>query len=274
VECALWGDGPAVLALHGAMGGWDQGLLLARAAVGAPRFRFVAPSRPGYLRTPLGEARCPESQADLCAALLECLGVRDASVIAISGGGQCALQFALRYPDRCRALVMISACSATLQVRIPQLRFQFLKLLARMPRLAEYMSARARRNPDAAARRSIPDPVLRTSTLNDPEAGPLMAALQRSTMQHLAQRLPGTENDIQQSRASFSYPFEQISAPVLVLHGAEDEAVPVAQAKSLAGRVPEGTLFVVEGGRHTTLFTHLHQIRPRVAPFLDTYNPS
>ncbi len=67
------------------MGGGDQGVLLARAAVGVPRFRFVVPSRPGYLSTPLGEARTPESQADVCAALLDSLGMPEAAVIAISG---------------------------------------------------------------------------------------------------------------------------------------------------------------------------------------------
>ncbi len=29
VEAVAWGEGPAVVALHGAMGGWDQGVLLA-----------------------------------------------------------------------------------------------------------------------------------------------------------------------------------------------------------------------------------------------------
>jgi hypothetical protein len=48
VEYAEYGEGPAVLALHGAMGGWDQGLLLAR-TLAAGGHRFVGISRPGYL---------------------------------------------------------------------------------------------------------------------------------------------------------------------------------------------------------------------------------
>jgi pimeloyl-ACP methyl ester carboxylesterase len=64
VEYAEVGAGPAVLCLHGAMGGYDQSLLLARSA-GAPGFRYLAVSRPGYLGTPLSRGRTPEEQADL-----------------------------------------------------------------------------------------------------------------------------------------------------------------------------------------------------------------
>ena len=46
VEAVTWGEGPAVLSLHGAMGGYDQGILLAKTAI-SPRHRFIAVSRPG-----------------------------------------------------------------------------------------------------------------------------------------------------------------------------------------------------------------------------------
>ena len=52
VEHVTTGEGPALLALHGAMGGWDQASILAR-AIAPPGHRAIAPSRPGYLGTPL-----------------------------------------------------------------------------------------------------------------------------------------------------------------------------------------------------------------------------
>src|SRR5512133_1902046 len=72
VEWAEYGAGPAVLALHGAMGGWDQSLLLAR-TIAAGGHRFIGLSRPGYLGTPLAAGRSPEEQADLYAAALDVL---------------------------------------------------------------------------------------------------------------------------------------------------------------------------------------------------------
>ncbi|HWT78322.1 MAG TPA: alpha/beta fold hydrolase, partial [Candidatus Methylomirabilis sp.] len=133
VEYASFGDGPAVLALHGAMGGYDQGLILAR-TIGGPGYRFVAVSRPGYLGTPLSAGQAPEEQADLLADLLETLGIREAAVVAISGGGPSAMHFALRHRDRCWALVLISTCGGTIDTRVP-LSFQFTKLLVRWPTL-------------------------------------------------------------------------------------------------------------------------------------------
>ena len=73
VEMTTWGHGPAVLSLHGAMGGYDQGILLAKTAI-SPRHRFIAISRPGYLGTPLGAGRAAEEQADICAEILDHLG--------------------------------------------------------------------------------------------------------------------------------------------------------------------------------------------------------
>jgi pimeloyl-ACP methyl ester carboxylesterase len=167
---------------------------------------------------------------------------------------------------------MVSACSAPLNVRLP-LRFHLLKLMARFPVLGAAMRRRAADHPERAARRSISDPATRARTLDDPEAGPLMIALQRSAMDRMAQRLAGTQNDITQSRLPFDYPLEQVSVPALAVHGTADRAVPFAQARSLADRIPRAELMTIEGGEHASLFTHLQEIRTRVTQFLDTYTP-
>src|SRR5688572_25188150 len=107
VEHVVAGEGAPVLALHGAMGGWDQSLLLA-STLDLTRFRALALSRPGYLGTPLAAGRTPEAQADLYAATLDALGVARTAVIAVSGGGPSAIRFALRHRERCWALVLVS----------------------------------------------------------------------------------------------------------------------------------------------------------------------
>jgi pimeloyl-ACP methyl ester carboxylesterase len=274
VEYAAFGDGPVVVALHGAMGGCDQGLLLAR-AIGAAGFRYVALSRPGYLGTPLESGRTPAEQADLCVEVLDALGVRAAALAAVSGGGPCALQLALRHPDRCWGLVMVSACSDTLGNRLP-LAWYVLKLVARWPALAAVIRIQGRRSardPEAGARRSIPDPVVRARTLRHPEAGPLLAALQASTSDRTALRIAGTENDVRETRRALGYPFERIAAPVLAFHGVDDPIVPYAQAQALAARAPNAALVRVEGGGHVSLFTHLDAFRERVGAFLRANAP-
>ena len=56
IEFAESGDGPAVLLIHGAGGGFDQGLDLGAAFLG-DGYRVIAPSRFGYLGTPLPAER-------------------------------------------------------------------------------------------------------------------------------------------------------------------------------------------------------------------------
>ncbi len=257
VECAESGVGPAVLLLHGAIGGHDQGMLLGRAAVGWAGFRFISISRPGYLGTPLALGQTPQEQADLCADVLDALGVKQAAVIAVSAGGQTALQFALRYPKRCWGLIMVSACSAQLSVRLP-IMFHLMKVMAHMPGLL----ALTRRESAHQAR-----------SLSDPIAGRLLQALNLSTMDRMAQRLPGTENDITQSRQYFAYPLDRIAAPVLIVHGTADEAVPYEQASSLASKVPKSELLTIQGGEHLALFTNRRQIQQRVMHFLLANTP-
>jgi pimeloyl-ACP methyl ester carboxylesterase len=101
------GHGAPVLVVHGSGGGFDQGLALADAF--APKdARLIAPSRFGYLRTPLPADASPAAQADAFACLLDGLRIeRAVAVIGVSAGAMSAAQFALRHPQRTRALALV-----------------------------------------------------------------------------------------------------------------------------------------------------------------------
>ena len=108
IEYATLGEGRPVLVIHGIFGGFDQGLVAARGQL-EEGFRAIVPSRFGYLRTPLPGDASPAAQADAFECLLDALGIEQAAIIATSAGGTSAIQFALRHPDRCSALVLISS---------------------------------------------------------------------------------------------------------------------------------------------------------------------
>ncbi len=106
IEYAIAGDGPAVLVVHGAGGGFDQGLEFARTLAGSG-FRVIAMSRFGYLRTPLPADASAAAQADAHACLLDALNLPAAAIVGASAGAPSSMQFALRHPQRCTALVLL-----------------------------------------------------------------------------------------------------------------------------------------------------------------------
>ena len=106
IEYAEIGDGPPILLVHGAGGGYDQGLDLGM-PLARSGFRVIAMSRFGYLRTPLPADASAVTQADAHAALLDALKIDRAAVMGASAGGPSAMQFALRHADRCSALVLL-----------------------------------------------------------------------------------------------------------------------------------------------------------------------
>jgi pimeloyl-ACP methyl ester carboxylesterase len=258
------GAGPAVLAIHGAMGGWDQSLILAR-AVGPAGHRTIAVSRPGYLGTPLDGGAAPEQQADSYCDLLDQLGVAQAASIAISGGGPSAIQFAIRHPQRCRALVLISTVAGPTGAGVP-LSFRLFMALARRPWFAARMRRRAGRA-RAISRRAIRDPERRARALADPEVAAWFGDLRASVADRLALRLAGTKNDFLVT-GTRTYPLEEIRVPTLVVHGARDRVVPFAHGARLAARIPGAHFLPLDDGEHYCVFTHRGAIQGRVAAFL------
>jgi 2-hydroxy-6-oxonona-2,4-dienedioate hydrolase len=101
VEVAESGSGPPVLVVHGTGGGFDQGMMAAKGAFGIG-YLVIAPSRFGYLRSPMPADASHAAQADTLAALLDALEMPRAVVVAVSAGAQPATQLALRHPARVR----------------------------------------------------------------------------------------------------------------------------------------------------------------------------
>ena len=106
IEYATVGEGNPVLVIHGTAGGFDQGLDMAR-ALAQHGYELIAPSRFGYLASQPRTDISVAAQADAYVQLLNHLGAGKVSIVAISAGAWSALDFASRYPDRCRALVLI-----------------------------------------------------------------------------------------------------------------------------------------------------------------------
>ncbi len=106
IEYEEAGQGVPLLMIHGSGGGHDQGMLFAR-DFAAQGIRVIAPSRFGYLGTPLPADASPPAQADAHACLLDALGIQRAAVLGASAGALSAMQMAIRHPDRISALILL-----------------------------------------------------------------------------------------------------------------------------------------------------------------------
>lgn len=252
VEYAVVGTGPAVLVMHGSPGGYDQGLLIVR-SLNDPQLRFIAISRPGYLRTPLETGRSPEDPADALAALLDVLGVPQASVIAVSGGGPSALQFALRYPDRCCGLVLISARTQRL-FRVP-LGLRILDSVLGCSDAVGWLwnglagFLRGRHSAKESLRMEL-----------------------AQTLFPYSLRRAGRSNDTFNFIRLPVYPLSEIRQPALVIHGTADRIVPCSNGEFAAGTIPDAQLIRIPNAGHlVSLEEHL---RLRILGFLKSHVPT
>lgn len=269
VEHTMSGSGQPLLALHGGMGGHDQSWLLARALLAdLSGYQVLGISRPGYLGTPQTLGQTPEAQADLYARLLDALAIERTIVAAVSAGGPSAIQFALRHPQRCGGLILVSAASGPLETAPAFLsRLNKMAWISHVPGLIPLLRRRARLDPLKAATRSIGDPAMAARALAHPSAGPLLRAVQQSALTNVPRRLPGTVVDTRHYQTIPALPCERIDVPVLVIHGDNDPVVPLGHARR-ALAAPDATACILPSGGHMALFSHLDEVRAAVGGFM------
>jgi pimeloyl-ACP methyl ester carboxylesterase len=112
IEYTTYGTGKPVLISHGAGGGFDQGMLISK--ILGKDYRFIIPSRFGYLRSKTSHPVTARLQAEAYSYIVRDLGISKVSVVGFSAGGPSALSFAAHYPDFCENLIMMSAISAAI----------------------------------------------------------------------------------------------------------------------------------------------------------------
>ena len=259
IEYATFGKGTPVLVVHGILGGFDQGLVIARGNVG-PGFRSIVPSRFGYLGTPLPEGASPAGQADAFACLLDALGIQQAAVLGTSAGGTSALQFALRHPDRCAALVLFcSAAPGETEAALPP--GPLVKVIFESDFVFWLMTTYFRSS--------------LTSMMGVPKGFALTPEYKADVAEVMGTILPvnprsdGAVFDMFVSNPDVNtgYPLEKIRVPVLIVNAVDDPLTLYKNAQSAAERISGAKLVTIEDGGHMML-GHEERVRAEIVAFL------
>lgn len=263
IEYAEEGSGVPLLSIHGAGGGFDQGLANAAELVGEG-FRVIAPSRFGYLRTPVPRDISPAAQADAHAALLARLGIPKAIVVGISAGARSAVELAIRHPDRVAALVLIvpGLFSPESPVSIEASRGNGF-VLSVVNTGGDFAWWAAEKIAPAMLVRFIGVRPSLVEAAPQRERDRIKAIVEN--IEPLSLRFPGINVD---STANLhELPLDKIVAPTLVISARDDLFNTLPAAQFTASRIPGAQLIVYDTGGHL-LVGRGEEVRHAVQAFL------
>ena len=267
IEYADQGTGPVIFAIHGAGGGFDQSLELARHFLPAG-YRIVAPSRFGYLRTPLPVDVSPMAQADAHACLLKALKLEKVVVVGGSMGAPSAMQLCLRHPEHCAALVLLFPIAfaprpASEPPPRPSAFAQFVMGTILKSDFAFWAASKF-------ARDTVVKTILATPPADFEKAAPDEQQRALEIMQNIepiSQREKGLRNDAAVAPSIPRYELEKIAAPALVISAEDDLFGTYKGGGYTAEHIPGARFVGYRTGGHV-LVGHGNNVRRELAEFL------
>lgn len=246
IEYGREGTGQPALVIHGAGGGFDQGLSVGQELMG-PDYDIIAPSRFGFLGTLIPDDASVEAQADAHAALLDTLEIKKAVITGISAGAPSAIAFALRHPKRVTALILIVPRAFDPENQVgPTDTIGNKSLLKMMQGSADFLFWSATRTARSRLIRFVGvDPALVAKAT--PEDQRKVSQLIDDILP-LSARSVGMRNDAALNLTEPDY--QHIKAPTLVISANDDLLHTLPGARHAAERIPDAALIVFPTGGH------------------------
>ena len=246
LEYAIVGKGTSLLIVHGASGGFDQGLNMT-GALATHGYRLIVPSRFGYLRSALPDKATVAMQADAYAELLDRIGADKVIVVSISAGAWSSLQFAIRHPQRCQALVLMvpaDSLPAGMSIHGGALVKAFVN--------SDFIAWAALKMMRAEAGKLM-QTMLGTDSAVVRAAAPSERERVEQILDHLlpvSARVSGMQFDVRTAAAREPYPIDKIACPVLTISAEDDRFGTAVRAGYIAANVANGRAVIFPTGGH------------------------
>jgi len=242
------GDGsPALIFSHGFL--MDRTMFESQVEYFSNDYRCIAWDERGFGDTPANGSFSYWDSADDVVALMDHLDLEQAVLLGMSQGGFLSLRAALRHPDRVKAIVLIDSGT---HVDPPEVLAGYQQMMT------HWMSDEPLGEVGETVARII---------IDQPELMKKWIAIWES-----------------RDRYSLKYPSEtlltrdhiddrtsEIGCPVLMVHGEEDQAIPIESAEVLSERLPDCRgLIRVPGAAHAANMTHPQLVNPAIKNFLQS----
>ncbi|HUJ25068.1 MAG TPA: alpha/beta fold hydrolase [Myxococcales bacterium] len=219
------------------------------AACAASGLCAAALDAPGFGGTPArGEPLTMDTLAELGACALDTLGARRAAIVGCSLGGYAAMAFWRKFPDRMTAVALLATRASADTEEGKQNRERQAKLaLEGSPDkvLAEFLPKMLSQDPPPGARRRVEE------------------LAQRATAQGIADALRGMA-----ARPDSTPDLPKWKVPALVIAGAQDQLIPMAEAEKLKRGIPGARLEVIANAGHLPFIEQPRAVAPLLTAHL------
>ena len=261
-------SGIPVLVIHGGGGGFDQGELIAEVVLD-DSFRWIAPSRFGYLGSELPVEATWDDQADAYAFLLDHLGIGSVDVVAMSQGGPSALLFALNYPEKVTSLTCLSCGVASLATDSQEeanKKGKILRTIFRYDLLYWTVSTLFKKSLLGII--GATDEVIQGLT-------PAQMEKADHFIEYMNPASPRSAGAAFDNTATMpGNRISAISVPTLIIHAKDDMLQLYQNAEFAASAIPRSELISYESGGHILMIVQQDEVREAVADYImRTGNP-
>ena len=250
------GSGPPVVFIHGLGGSWKN--WLENMPFFARRRRVIALDLPGF-----GESEMPAGDISIsnyarCVdAVLEALGAGAVDLVGNSMGGFVSAELAITHPDRVHSLTLVDAAGISIT---DLMRWPTMTLMRLIVAQSQWASGQ-----DAMLRRPRLRHLAFRAIIRHPTRLPL------DLVAHQAGG-PGMPGFLLAMNALLSYDFRdrlpEIACPTLIIHGAQDMLVPVADAREFHRLISVSRLEIMVDTGHVAMLERPPTFNALVAQFL------